>query len=882
MHWLSRLLRKDLAEKQLDSELRFHLEQQIAGHIAAGMSPEEARRRAQLEFGGLERVKEEVRQSHRGNFIETLAHDIRYASRMLRKNPGFTLAAAVTLALGIGANTAIFSIVNATILRPLPYKDSQRIVSIFTHTALFPTFSLGLPWPDFQQIRSQASSLEQTTAYSQAAKTLTEKGDPAVLNVGEVSDGFFEELGASAQLGRLLDEQDQRPGQQQVVVINDTLWRNRLGAQPSALGQRLVLDKVPYTIVGVAARDFVFPEKIEAWIPLALTPTIRLNHTFFNFQVLAKLRRGEKSEKLAAELDTIARRAMKDAPELGDGYRFSVQPLLEQRVGETRKAYLMLLGAATLVLLIACANLASLLLARGSGRQREMALRAALGASRGRLLRQGLVESCLLALLGGALGVVLAAEGVRLFRAIAPASTPRVAEISVNFTLLWISLLTSLIAGMLFGLVPARRAARMDPNDTLKEGTGTGFGAARSGRQSRLGEMLVAIEVALAFVLIVGSALMTMTVSRLLHQNLGFRTDHLLTFDLPQPPLADSENTALWQRQREDFKTIVEQVRRIPGVAAVTASDHGVLTGMTMMHGGLQVDAAIPARAGETRAASARYVLPSYFQIMGIPLVRGREFTDRDTGDGNAMVLVNESMARQYWGTLDVLGKRISISTDKKQNPVWNQVIGVVADTRDTRLRANASPAYFLSLLHGGTGSIHLLIRTNRDPESLGGAISRQIWSMYPDQPVSHVMTMSKIVSDSVGDERLRSILLVVFATIGFALALVGIYGVVSYSVARRVSEIGIRIALGATPSDVIRMVLRQGLLPAVVGVVVGAAGAFALARLLANQFYGVQLAKPVTFLATAALVLLVTALACFIPARRAARVDPLVALRYE
>jgi predicted permease len=883
MHWLYRLFYKNQSEEHLDAELRFHMARQLSDYVAAGMSPEEARRRARLDFGGLESIKQETREARRGNLLETFFQDLRYAFRMLRKNPGFTIAAAITLALGIGANTAIFSIVNAAILRPLPYRDSARIVSLSTHTAMFPTFSLGLSWVDLQQIRSQVSSVEQTAAYHETEKTLTEKGTPAILSLTSVSDGFFEELGAHAQLGRLLTEQDAKSGQNHVLVISDPFWRSRFGADPAVLGRSLILDKEPYTVVGVAARGFDFPEDNEAWLPLSLFAAEQQNHTFFMLRVLAKLRPGQKIEKLNTELNAIAQRTMKDVPELAAGYSFSSLPLLEEQTAGTRSAYLILLGAATLVLLISCANLASLLLARGSGRQREMALRAALGASRSRLFRQGLVESCLLALFGGALGVFLAAEGVQLFRAIAPAGTPRLNEISVDSSLLWFSLLTSLIAGILFGLVPARRAARMDPNEALKEGSGTHLGAARSTRQSRLGDALVTAEVALAFVLLVGSALMTLTVSRLLHQNPGFRTDHLLAFDLPQPPFDESADQTAWAKKEvEQFKDMVERIRVVPGVAAVTASDHGVLSGMTMMQSGLKVDGAIPPTSKEQRHASARFVYPSYFQIMGIPLLRGREFTERDTADSQSVVLVNEAMARAYWGTVDVLGKRISMSTEKAGKPVWNEVVGVVADTREVQLRKDPLPAYFLSILQGNSGSIHMLVRTQTDPEALQATISRQIWSAYPDQPITHVTSMTSAISKSVANERLRSILLVVFASIGFSLALVGLYGVISYFVVRRVQEIGIRIALGASPRNVMLMVLRQGLLPVILGIVLGAAAAFALGRVIASQLFGVKPTDPITFLGAAALVLIVASLACCIPARRAMCVDPMVALRYE
>jgi predicted permease len=883
MHWLSRIFRKEQSEKQLDAELRFHLEKQFNDYVAAGVSPEEARRRAHLDFGGLESIKQQTRESHHGNLLETLLQDARYALRLLRKNPGFTLAAVITLALGIGANTAIFSIVNDVILRPLPYKNSSRMVGISAHSAMYPAFSLGISWINLRQIRAQVSALEESAAYIQPEKTLTGSGEPSVLSVASVTDGFFEELGVKPQTGRLLSDSDAKLGQNSVAVISDSLWRNRFGADPAVLGKILVLDKSPFTIVGVAPSGFSFPSQVQAWLPLAPSAEEKEEPQYFMLNDIATLRRGETIEELNAQLDVVAQQTIKEYPALSAGFRFSTAPLLTERLGSSRDAFLILLAASAFVLLISCANLASLLLARGSGRQREMALRAALGASRGRLLRQGLVESCLLALLGGALGVALAAGGIQLFRQIAPAGTPRLSEISLDSTLLWFSLLTSLLAGILFGIVPARRAARLDPNDSLKESTGSSLGAARSARQSRLGNGLVSLEVALAFILIVGSVLMTLTLSRLLHENPGFRTDHLLSLDLPQPRItsaADIESGI--KRQISQVQEIVQKIQRIPGVASVTVSDHGVLSGMMMMQANLLADGAIPLSSKESRSANARYIYPGYFQILGIPVLRGREFTDRDVQGAQRTVVVNAAMAREYWGTLDVLGRRISMSTDDKGGREWNIVVGVVADAREVNVRNAPSPTYFLSMLQGGDGGIHLLVRTQIDPSALATTITREIWTAYPDQPVTHLETMSQNISQSLGDERLRSVLLTVFAGIGFALALVGVYGVISYSVARRIQEIGIRMALGAAPFDVFRMVIGRGLAPVAIGVALGAAAAFGLTRFVASELYGVQPTDPATYASAAALVLFVALLACWIPARRASRVDPIVALRYE
>jgi len=879
--WLLRLggmFGKERRERELASEIESHLQLHIEDNLRSGMGPEEARRNALIKLGGIEQTKENYRDRRSLPLLETSFQDLRFGFRMLRKSPGFTAVAVLTLALGIGANTAIFSIVNSVVLRPLPYKDSSRIVTFHTKTAMFPSFTLPLSWPAFQEIRGQITPLEESAAFWETDRTLTGGDHPEVLSVTGVSSGFFEELGARAVLGHLLSEQDHNSGQDRVAVISNALWRTRFAGDQAVIGRQLILDKEVYTVIGVAAKGFAFPEGSEVWLPLSLTPEIERNQKFFRFEVLGKLGKEGKLETLQALLGTISQRLAKENPGLGTDFKLSAESLLESRVQDARESYLVLLAAATFVLLIACANLTSLLLARGWGRRREMAVRAALGASPGRLQRQGLVESCLLALLGGAVGISVAAGVVQVFRALAPSDTPRLGEISTDWTLLWFALGSSLVSGVVFGLAPARRAARLDPNDALKEGTGGSVGST-----SRFGNALVVIEVALAFILLIGSTLMMQTLAHLLHQNPGFRTDHLLTFDLPQPPQGngkESEGRAAGQIAR--LKDMLAQVRRLPGVEEVVASDHGILNGMYFEHSGLKLEGALPENSAVTEGVIVRFTSPGYFRMLGVPLVRGREFEEQDVRGAHKVVLVNESMARRFWGTLDIVGKRLRESSDGKESPEWCEIVGVVKNVRDVSIQEDAGPEYFLALFQWGAGSHLLIVRTQANPDALAGAISREIWTSYPDQPLTHVTTLTRTIAESVGDQRMHTVLLGVFAGVGLALALLGVYGVVSYSVARRTQEIAVRMALGAGRVDVLRIVMRQGLTLVAFGAAIGAAGAFGAVRVIASELYGVKPSDPWTFSGAIVMILAVGCLACWIPTRRAMRVDPMVALRYE
>ncbi len=869
-------------EGDLDQEVHAHLEMLTDGNIRGGMSPEEAQRAARIELGGIEQVKEQVREERIGNWLPSVLSDCRYGIRMLRKNPGFTAVAILTLALGIGANSAFFSIVNAVMLRPLPYADSERLVRLGSKTGMFPDMSLNLTWPVFQKVRKQVSSFEQSAVYRGQSKALTGRGEPQLIEIAAVSDRFFEQLTVRPRLGRLLGDADQDERNGKVVVLSDVLWRTRFGSDPQILGQTLTLDHQPYTVVGIAAKGFAFPERTEAWTPLAVASETRENPTFYAFTFVGKLKPGVAMSQLNAELKPVSAQMVREYPKLKDGYELDATKLMDDRVSDARLSFYVLLGAATFVLLIACTNLASLLLSRTWARQQEMAVRSALGASRTRIFRQMLVESCLLGILGGASGVGLAAFVVQIFRAVAPEDTPRLVEIHPDWAMVAFAATSALLTGIFFGVAPARQAVCATIHNTLKEGAGArsvGVGA----RQSKIGGALVSGEVALAFVLSVGAGLMLQTFGRLLTQNPGFRTDNVLTFDLYRPALeSDADRKKDIPAQVEQTKNIVQQVQRLPGVEGVAASNYALLDGTISVHGGLRVEGSDAVDPDTAFAVTTRYVSPTYFKTLGLALLRGRGFADTDVRGTAPIAIVNERMAKKYWGTLDVLGKRFTTSTDDKGVEEWSEVVGVVTSARDIFVKEEPDAEYYVPLYQGGMKGSTLLVRTTSNPETLAGTITKQIWSAYPDLPVSHVTTLRATIEKSVGNEKLHATLLTIFAGTGLLMALAGTYGVIAYAVERRTQEIGIRIALGATRGDVLLLVCRNAFFPVLVGIAVGVPVALAGQRALASELYGVKATDPFTFAAAALLMILVAGIACWIPAHRATHVDPMVALRCE
>ena len=811
----------------------------------------------------------------------TLWQDVRFGLRMFRKSPGFSAIAVLTLALGIGANSAVFSIAHAVLFRPLPYTNSERFVSVSSKTGMFPDMTLNLSWPAFEAVRRQVTSLEQSAGYWEQWKALTGHGDPQLLQVAAVSDEFFEEFGARPRLGRLLADVDREERNGKVVVLSESLWRTRFEADPDIVGRTITLDREPHTVVGVAANGFAFPEKTEAWTPLALEAQAKVNATFYALTFVGKLNPGADWNRLNAELKLVSAQLEKEFPKLKDGYELVATKLIDVEVGESRLGFYVLLGAATLVLLIACTNLTSMLLARGWARHREMAVRAALGASRRRVFQQVIVESCVLGIIGGAAGVALAALAVKLFAAVAPADTPRLAEIRPDWAMVVFALASALATGVLFGVAPARHAVVSLLQKTLQE-TGART-AGRNAGQSRTGGFWVAGEIALAFVLLIGAGLMLRTLANLIDQDPGFRTENLLSLDLYRPVLqGEEERKKDAPAQAEQIKDIVERVGGLPGVKAAAAANYGLLDGTILVHGGLHVEGLTSIDRDAGFAVRARYVSPTYFTGLGQALLRGRPFSDTDRIGSPSVAIVNAKMARTYWGTLDVLGKRFSSSTDEKGQESWCEIVGVVADVREFLVRDEAVPEYYLPLYQGGVRGASLLVRTAGKPEASVDMVTKQIWSSYPNLPVTNVTSISTTIDKSVGSEKLHTILLGMFAGTGLLMALVGTYGVIAYAVERRRQEIGIRIALGASREHVLFLVFKHVLLPVFAGVAVGIPAALVAERAITSELYGVEATDPATFGLAALSMALVAGIACWIPARRAAKVNPIVALRCE
>jgi putative ABC transport system permease protein len=802
--------------------------------------------------------------------VGTLIQDARYALRTLRKAPGFTFVAIMTLALGIGANTAVFTVVNSILLRPLPYPESQRLASLRTIMPMFPDFRLDDSIANVYDILAQNDVFEGSAMFREWPMNLSGDGNPVRTDVVRATPYIFALLGAIPERGRLFTEAEDFPGKDDVAVISDALWRSRYGADPKLIGRTVRLDGKPYTVIGVTSPAFRF-ENTEAWLPLALTPKEKADRSMNGSSVFLRLKRGVSLKQAQSELDAIAARLTKEYPNEDKGIKFTLTLVQDETTQSARPALLVLMGAVALVLLIACANVGSLALARSLTRQKEIAVRAALGASRARILRQFFVESLVLALIGGAVGWMFGVYGVEAFRHLAPADTPRLADLRMDYGVFAFTLGISVLSAVLFGLAPALQSSRTEIGGALKESGPVGSTGTRSRRRVR--SALVVLEVSLALVLLASSVLLIKSLIRLTHVDPGFRTDHLLTASVALPPAKYSTGA----QQAAFLDELMGRMKSLPtdGVAAGGSILNDYLTVMALSSQGLTgVEA--------TASIETQYVTREYFAVVGIRIIRGQNFSPTDTSSSARVAIVNESFVRRYFPNADPIGKQLNFNIDPKEKADWRRVIGVVGDVRDVELSKTAQPEIYLSLEQNTSSAFALFVRTKSDPRALAPALRSIVQTIDPDLPLTEVGTMDETMYAATTTPRFRSILLTVFAGLGLLLSLIGIYGVIAITVTQQTREIGIRMALGAHPQDVMRLMLRRGMLWVFAGTAAGLAGAYAATRLLESLLYEVKATDPASFAIAAGLLVASAIAACYIPARHAMRVDPMVALRYE
>ena len=891
MVWLRRfwvrwqtLLRRDRQGQRLNDEIRFHLDQQIAENIAAGMNAQEARHAAMRTFGNSTFLKEEARDTWGWTWLEHLSQDLRYGGRTLRKSPGFTVVAVLTLALGIGSNTAMFSVVQGVVLAPLPYSQPDRLVMLLESNQRFARDAIS--YPNFVDWQRSARSFDQMAAIMlHQGYDLSGPGSPEHLDGVQVTAGFFSTLGVALSLGREFSPQEDQRGGSPAVIISNRLWRNRFDASPQALGNSLLLSGTDYVIVGVLPAGFRFLDQADAYLPLGqynpLLLEARGSHA--GMVAVARMKPGVSVVHAQAEMSAIQDHLDQLYPDADRGTGADVEPLKQIIVQDVRGTLLLLLGAVGLVVLIMCANVANLCLARSAAREREFAVRAALGASRARVMRQLLTESLLLSLAGGALGVLLAFWSMRLLLAAIPGNVPRSENIGVNAQVLWFTFAVSLAVGILFGLAPALRSYRPDVQASLKE-TGRGAGGGRHRAQSTL----LVVQTALTLVLLVGAGLLLRTIRHLWETNPGFDSQNLITFKVGLSPSTPKTGPGI----RASYLQLLDRIRAIPGTEA---ADFAGLVPLTDddAEAPFWIDSQKPAEIQNAPRTIVFTTGTDYLRTMGIPLLRGRFFTSEDTTKTRFVTVIDTVFAEQYFPGQNPVGQSITFGWDTPVGPC--EIIGVVGHVshwgvgetgKFTKAQSYFSlqqdPDKWVPLNYPDT---KILVRTPLDVAAIMPAIKSAVYAGGSAQPVYDVRTMPQIVAESMSSQRFPMMLLATFAALALILASVGTYGVVAYSVSQRVGEIGIRMALGAAKPDVFRMVIGNGLRLSCAGLAIGIAAALVLARLLSSfsqLLYGVRPNDPITLFMVSVVLSGVAVLASYLPARRATRVDPMVALRYE
>lgn len=813
--------------------------------------------------------------------MDTILKDSRYAVRGLIKRPGFAAIALITLALGIGANSAIFSVVNSIVLRPLPYQDSSRLMVLWGNLGTSGLSETELSAPEFVDVQQQCQSFDNVAAYTIEGFNLSGLDQPERLRGASVSASLFATLKVQPSLGRTFLEEEDQFEHDRVVVLSHALWQRRFGGDTSILNRTITLDGQTVTIVGVMPAGFQFPEKdTELWRPLAFSPDLLTENNrgshFLN--VVARLRPNIQAAQAQAELNTVtARLSVDHKTTYPRGFSLAVKSLQEDRVGANlRKALFILLGAVGLVLAVACANVAHLLLANAAARHREIAVRSALGASRRRIVRQFLTESVLLSAIGAVAGLLLAIWGVRLLVGLIPKDTPRVEEIALDYRVVIFTLGISMLTGVLFGLFPALQASKADLNETLKEG---GRGGVEGPRRLRLRNALVISEFALALVLLIGAGLLVKSFQRLQVVNPGFEPAKLMTMRVALP---ESKYDTLAKSQAF-FEQLFQRVEVHPEVESI-----GAINLLPFGGGGGDRSFSIEGQQipeGQPRPdEQVRFVSAGYFKAMGIPLLKGRDLTNHDVASSTPVIIINQATANKFWPGGDALGKRIFFS---RREPKMYEIVGIVGNVKHRGLDLEDRPEIYIPAFQPLFAGAHippmyLVIRTKGEPDSVTALLRNEVAAIDPDQPLSSVLTMQQRISESVAPRRFNMFLLSLFAGLAVLLASVGIYGIMAFSVTQRTHEIGVRVALGARGSDVFRMVLRKGFSLAGIGVVLGLAIAFGTTRLLSSLLFGVSATDPWIFVIDALLLIAVALVACYVPARRATRIDPLEALRYE
>lgn len=868
--------RKERLDRDLGEELSSYVELLAEEKMRNGMSKEDARRNALIELGGIEQVKEEVRSSRIGFALETLLIDVCYGLRSLLKRPAFTWTAVLTLALGIGANTAIFSVVNGVLLRSLAYAHPDRLVMVWERFAQQPDHQNVVAPADFLDWQKRSRSFERLAAVWDARLNFTGSGDPLEVQAQFVTANFFPALGVQPLIGRWFTEAEDRPGSDRVAILGHQLWQARFGGSTAILGQQVTISGRPFTVIGVMPAGFQFlNNQVQVWKPLALDPAqdYRKNSGRF-LRCVARLSSGVSIQQAQAELSNIARQLQQQYPSYNAGWGVSLIPLREQMVGGTRLILLVLLSAVGFVLLIACANVANLTLARAATRQREFVLRTALGASRPRLIRQLLTESVMLAGCGGLLATGLSYWAIDILIAFGPDDIPRLHEISIDWKVLWFTFAVSLLTGVLFGLVPAIQASRIDVSGTLKGGE-RGNTVGRGGVR----KVLLITEVSFALVLLVGAGLMIRSFMQLHRVDTGFNSDRVLTMRLQLPAAKYRED----QQRVTFFKQVQERLAALPGVKTVGAINFLPLTGLASSTS-FNIPGQAEAAPGQAPDTEVRVISGAYFGSMGIALIKGRAFQEQDTA-GSRVAIINQTFARRFFANQDPIGKRIMVEwapTDDPNAKPIDQIIGVVGDTHESALERDPNPTIYWPLEREPYPFMTLVIRSAIDPLLLAATVQKEVHAIDPDQPVADVRTLDSVVAKSIAHPRFETLLLGIFAGIALMLASVGLYGVMNYSAAQRTHEIGIRMALGASRRDILRLVLGKGMLLTLAGVAIGVLVSLALTRLMQNLLYAVKATDVLTFLAVSALLALVAFIANFIPAWQASRGNPIIALRYE